>query len=350
MSDYIRKAIKGAFSTKQQSAYGTALSDTDITEAHPYEGNQIERSLEKFTDAELAGKGHEFPTYQRNRTANTSGSLSFDGSSYILGWVFSFINGNIMTNQPDDVNAPNTYQHENKMMNIDEPAIGKQLPVFTYVEQLADGVQNRYRDMLIKTLTITGKTGEQLKVQVELIGSGHYETSSLTMPDLVTTSFLRFSDIQLSYGGVNISADIKEITFKHINELSEKDGYFPGSGYLNSNPGAPQIRGRCLLIKRSVELSFKMLMKTDSTIEADSLANTIKAITVTAEGELIEDAYKHKLTIELPKVAIGEVKTSEDEGLFCLDCTCTVMWDSTLNAPYKSTIINTTPSYLVLPV
>jgi len=340
------KAIRGAFSTNQQTSYGTALPDTSITIAHPYEGNKIEKPLDKWNNKSMAGKGHEFATYVKNKGISTNGSLTFDSSSFILGWALAFLNGSCVSSQPDSTTA---YRHTIKMMDINDPSIGKQLPSFSYVEQLATGVQTKFRDMVIKSITITGKTKEQLKVSVEMLGSGFFETSTITMPAPGPASFLIFADVQLLWGASNISAELKSFSFKHTNELNEKDGYFPGSGRLNSNKDAPQIRGRCLVSSRSVELSWKMAMKTDSTIEADSLTNEVKAVTFTAEGDLIEDTYKHGLSLSFPQVVIKEVKTSEEDGMTCYDCSTELKWDDTLGAPYEAIITNITQSYLDLP-
>lgn len=180
MPDYMRKAaIRGGFSTKKQTAYGTAVTDVDITEAHPYEGNQIDFTVEKIDDKDQAGKGNEFPTWQANTTCSTQGTMNFHASSYILGFGFALVNGKLVTSQPDDVGAPDTYEHECSMMDIDDPAVGKQLPCFTYVEQLSTEHQRKYRDMLVKSLAISGQTGEHLKLNLELLGSGHRETSHI---------------------------------------------------------------------------------------------------------------------------------------------------------------------------
>lgn len=349
MPDFMRKAaIKGGFATKKQTAYGTAVTDVDITEAHPYEGNQIDFTVEKIDDKDQAGKGNEFPTWQANTTCSTQGTMNFHASSYILGFGFALVNGKLVTSQPDDVGAPDTYEHECSMMDIDDPAVGKQLPCFTYVEQLSTDHKRKYRDMLVKSLALSGQTGEHLKLGLELLGSGHWETSSITMPSLVQTSFLRFVDIQFDYDGTPLSAQLKDVNFKHVNTLAENDGYFPGSGILNETDGAPQVRGRCLCSARSVELTFKMLIK-NFDLETDMLNNTEKAITITAEGSTIETTYKHKLVLELPKVILKATKLGESDGFFVFDVETTILWDSTLNAPYKATIQNNVPEYLGTP-
>ena len=126
-----------------------------------------EEDPEKIDDKDQAGKGNEFPTWQANTTCSTQGTMNFHASSYILGFGFALVNGKLVTSQPDDVGAPDTYEHECSMMDIDDPAVGKQLPCFTYVEQLSTEHQRKYRDMLVKSLAISGQTGEHLNLNLE---------------------------------------------------------------------------------------------------------------------------------------------------------------------------------------
>jgi hypothetical protein len=344
MGDYIRKiGRKLALSADRQTAYGTALT-TSINASHPYEGNKIEKTLDKFTDEGQVGSGHEGSTYQKNKTSDTKGTLTFDGSSYILGLAFAFGNGKIVTTQPELTTM--TSVHEITQMNIDDPAVGKQLPATTIVEQRAVGKQRKFRDMIVKSIQLSGKTDEQLKVQVEFQGSGHYESSNLTMPGFVQTSFLRFVDVQFNYGGTEISAELQDLTFKHTNELALKTGYHPGCPALNTTPGAPKCRGRCLVTKRTVELSFKMLIKTDTTIDEDELSNEVKSITISAEGETIEGTYKHKMLLEFPSCAVKATKDTDEEDLEAYDVEMTIHWDDTIDGFYKATITNNVPSYL----
>lgn len=343
MGMYLRKAAqKVAIDVTQQTAYGTTLA-VDPTKSHPFDGSLIERPVEKTDDRDHVGKGHEFATMQENKFSDTRGSMTFLGSSWILGWAFAFANGSAI---PTQLGTTSAYDHVCKMMNIDDPAVGKQLPVTTLVEELGTGVQKKYRDMLVKSLTLTGKTGEHLSCQTEVVGSGHWEASSVTMPDLVTTSFLRMADVVFSFNSIDISADVKDFSFKAVNEVDEGGGYFPGSGYLSAADGSPQVRGRCLLGKRTVDLSFTALLKDDSSFEAASLANSIVPLTITATGSVIEETYRHKLLLEFPKVAIKGTKIGADGEFFSYNIDCTVMWDTTLGAPYKATITNDVTQYL----
>lgn len=336
-------SYKTALSVNQQSAYGTGLPDGDLTIMHPFNGKRAEIEPKKWNDADQSGKGHEYTTTQKNLSVDTKTSLEFDCTSFIAAWMFAFMCGQVVTTQPDAPGSPLVYEHKCKPMDISNPAVGKQLPVTSFVEDI-EGEQYKYRDMIVESGTLSGKTGEHLKLKIDLQGSGHYETSAITMPGLVQSSFLRFVDINLSYNATDYSADLQSIDFKHTNTLAKENGYYPGSGKLDASAGSPQVRGRCLVSKRQTDLSFKM-MRTDNTITQDDLQNTELPIVITAEGDTIENAYNHKIQLDL-KIYIEKAKITEEKDFYSYDITAKVIWDDALNAPFEATITNDVPAYL----
>jgi len=340
-------AIKTAFSTKKQSAYGTKLADVDIDKAHPLHGSEnIENPFEKFDDAEQFGKGHEFPTYQKNLTADSRVSRSADASSFLLGWVMAFGCGKITTSQPDSSGSPNVYEHEIKPMNIDDPTVGKQLPVTTIVEEITSFKKLLFRDMLVSEFTISGELKKQLQLAFSLIGSGHYENSTLTMPGLTSVSFLKMPGVSFTVGTKNFSPELLNFSFGFKNELAEDLGYHPGSGFLTSgDPSTPQIRGKLPVTKRSVNFSFECLTE-DNDLRQYMELNAEKAITLTAEGSTIENSYKHKLVLSLPKTWIKAVPLGREGNFLKYQVEVKIGWDATSGAPFVATITNDVAAYL----
>ena len=342
-----RKAgLRGAFSTNQQSAYGTAL--TTLTHAHPYDGSIFDFTCNKKTNAEQVGKGTEHPTRVRNTSCSSGATLKFDGSSFIIGFLFAFALGDVTTTQPDEIGAPNVYQHEIKEMKIDNPAIGRQLPVTTFVDQISTAWQYLYRDVLVKSVELSGQLEEDIVAAGEFLGSGYFEKVAISMPGPVSTSFISFSDLDVIYGGTSIAAKIQSFNFKHINEINEKHGYHPGSptlDWITSNP--PQCRGRAFTKKRSNELKIRVEAEDDSLHDA-MLNNTESAVTITGTGDLIEDIYHHKVEIIIPKTVIKVSKLGEQEDSFVYDLDFTNLYDETLEAPHKVIVTNNIPSYLGL--
>jgi Phage tail tube protein len=345
-----RKAgIKGAFSLKQQTAYGTGIPDVDLTECHPWDGTITDFSLNKINNANHAGKGHEHPTWSKNTTCSTSASFKFPGSSYAGLFVAGFGLGDNASIQPDIANAPNTWQHTLKEMNIDDPAVGAQLPQATFVDQIREGWQRKYRDMVVKSFSLSGEMEQMISIQADFLGSGHYSKSSITMPDLVSTSFLMFSKVLLTYNGTNIESKLQSVNFQHTNNLNER-GYYPQSPHLDL-PGLtdpPQCRSKCLVNTRTNELKFTMVADDDS-IDLDVLNNTEIPITLSAVGSLIEDTFYHQIDLVCPRAVLKTAPLTEKDGFFVSDVTCQLNYDATIGAPYQFVITTNIPSILGLP-
>jgi len=335
-------------SVKQQSAYGTALGNTDLTFAHPFTGEDfIKEAYTKANNAESYGKGHEFATgKQVNLTSDTTCSRTFDGSSAALGWVAAFALGDVSLTE---LSPGTVFEHTIKMMDVSDPAIGKQLPAATWVEQKADYSLLLYRDMVMKGFKITGALGKQIQVQFDMTGSGWWETSTLpSFPALQQVSFLRTADVTIDIGGTDVSATIKDFTFQYTNELADAAGYHPGSPKLLTAQGGFQVRGHCLVKKRTVTLNFKMRMDNNN-IRQDNLLNTERAITITATGDEIEPTFNHSMAISIPKAEFSKADIGTDDGAFIYDCEVLLKWDDTLNAPFEIVIVNDIPEYLALP-
>jgi len=336
------------FSPKKQSAFGNGLTDTDITLAHPFIGNDIvDRTIDKYDNKEEYGKGHEYPTTQNNLVSDTKASRNFEASSLILGWAFAFACGQVTTIQPDDVGSPNVYEHTFKLSDIDNPAVGIQLPATTIVEKLNSFQQKKFRDMVVSEISLSGKTKEQLKLGMQLVGSGHWEANSMVLPALAQVSFLRMADVVITVGAKDISAEAMEFEFSHKNNLAEDKGYHPGSGYLIADDSnSPQIRGHLVCEKRETALKFKVLLN-DSDLENFAENNLEKAISIVAEGNVIENTYKHKLELNFPKAFLKFTKVGVDGSLYVYDVEVSVAWDDTENTPFIAKVINNVPSYLV---
>lgn len=301
---------------------------------------------EKKDNKDEFGKGHEYPTEQTNTISDTRASRSFEASSLIAGWAFAFGCGECATIQPDDVGSPNVYEHTIKPAQIFDSAVGLQLPSTTLVEHLNSLQQNKYRDMVVSEVKLSGKIKEQLKIGIQLIGSGHYEANTMTLPDLAQVAFLRMADAVIMIGDKNISKKSMDFEFTHKSDLGEDKGYHPGSGYLIADDKtSPQIRGHCVATKRGTNLKLKVLMA-DTDLSEYAKNNTPKSISIVAEGKGIDESYNHKLELTFPRCFLKTTKVGTDGGLYVYDVDVTVGWDNTISAPFQIKITNNVPAYL----
>lgn len=332
--------LKHAFSLKQQTQYGTSLQDADIDKSHSTtDDSTVEFKTKKFTNAEEFGKGHGHATEVTTMSADTRVSLNFRCSSWIAGYLFALCCGEVATNE---LVVGTVYEHVFTLRQ------GTVLPVTSIIEQLADGMQTKYRDMLCQGVTISGKHEEHITAQATFIGSGHRESVTVTMPGFVTTSFPLFENVTFSIGVQDYSAELDDVSFGITNTVNEK-GYHPQSPKMDT-PGGKKIacRGRMMKNGETLELKFKMLYKDDS-IDTDALENNERQITLTAVGDPIDETHNHELKIEAPKAVIEAAPIGKDDKYYVYDCTTILKWDNSIPGPIKITLKNDMPEYLALP-
>jgi len=333
------KELKFGYSLKQQSAYSTALTTVDA--CHDCNNdNTFEFPLKKVDNANTVGKGHRWPTKRRTISQDAKLSQTFQCSSWILGYILSYALGYVETTE---VVPGSVYEHLFKIADVD------QLPVTTIWQELAPGNQIAVRDCCIQSFSLSGKTEEHIEAQHTIIGSGHYASSAVSIPDLVTTSFLLFHNVQFKYNAVDISAKIKDLTFSFQNQLNEKDGYCPGCPkFLTPNGKEVAVRKRLLKTGEQADLKFKMLYENND-IRTDDLENIERNITITASGDPIDETHNHECKIEIPKATINSHSLGKEENYFVYDCQVGFNWDNTITGPFQVTLKNNIPEYLALP-
>ncbi len=333
--------VMWAFSSKKQSAYGTALADGDLTLAYPFRGPDIlERKPDLATDEDEMGRGHEWPTAQEVERWDCKLKRNFDVTSFMAAWAGAFGLGQVSTNQPDPVGNPTVYEHTGLFSDPDTS--GHQNPAATVVEKLSSGIKRKIKDLTVDKFIISGEGRNRLQLELILAGSGQVEDSSLSMPALTTGSFLRMSGTKLEIGisgaEVDVSSRLRQWTLRVDNGLQLQDGYYPNSGLY---------RGRCLFGRRKASLSLTLDLDAGST-ELDYLENNqeLKAI-LTAEGETISGSYKHKLVITIPKLRYRTALIAEEGHKLVYRLDCNLFYDSSLSGPLELKVTNTQSSYLI---
>ncbi|MGD2087263.1 MAG: hypothetical protein PVH61_13850 [Candidatus Aminicenantes bacterium] len=339
MAFHNTKDLKFGYSLKQQSDYGTAL--TAVEANHDCNNdNTFEFPHKKVNNANTYGKGHRWPTKRETISQDAKLSQTFQCSSWILGYILSFSMGYVETTEV----VPGVYSNLFKIANVN------QLPVTTVWQQLADGNQIAVRDALIQSFSLSGKTEEHIEAQHSIIGSGYYESSAVSIPDLVTTSFLLFHNVQFQYNGVDISAKVKDLTFSYQNQLNEKDGYCPGCPkFITPNNLEVAVRKRLLKSGEQADLKFKMLYENNE-IQTDDLENIERDITITAVGDPIDATHNHECKIEIPKAVIDSHSLGKENNYYVYDCQVGFNWDNTITGPFQITLKNNIAEYLALPV
>jgi hypothetical protein len=345
--------FKWAFSLKQQSDYGTVLPGTDITYSYPLDNRFIpDQGTEQWTNEGTAGKGHQFLTEVVNLYQDSQFKHTLRCSSFILPFLFGLAVGEIVSVQPDDIGAPNTWRHTIKPKRTADAAWNAQLPVTSIVWQPWPGKQVIFRDKLIKAIALSAQKGAALMADVDWIGSGYYETSSITIPEPEQVSFLNFPQISFDFGGTDLTAEVDDFKFSLTNNLIEKD-YPGGSPRLDSSDEtSPWVRKRLLKNGEKPEtfdLSFQVFLDPAIDFQQLALDRTEKNLIFGFKGDLIEDIYYHEVKLKVPKCIMKPSKIAEKDGFFVWDVQTHILYDSGIDAPFEIEITNTTQEYLALP-
>jgi len=288
-----------AFSTKKQVDYDTPIPDADIDKSHSLrEISVAEITKEARSDRDSYGKGHEFATTFREVARDLRISRSFDGSSLILGWLFAFGLGKIVTIQPDSTGSPNTYLHT---MTFFDPSVENtaQLPVTSIIEKVsgAAALKRLLPSLALASLTVSGEGFEHLVAAADFIGSGAASASTKVMPGLTAVSFLasNYAIVKLGDTEEDITTRVRSWSVALNNDPREARGYFPSSGLY---------RGRMEIGKRSIVPSLVVDLAEDSDLYDDFLSHTELALDMYCEGDVVEEGkpYKHYLRIRFPNL------------------------------------------------
>lgn len=323
--------------TNRQSAYGTPIADAALTAATLFQGPDLaEHTPEMLSDAEAAGKGHEWATTQEIERWSTGLRREFDLSSLTAGWVGAFGLGAVTSVQQG---ATAAFLHT---MTPLSPAVSTQLPSTTIVERLDSGNRHRYQDLVVSDFEISGEGKDRLKLAVNFVGSGRRTASVLAMPALTAASFLRMSGVSLRVGPpgaeVEVAARLRKFAFGWDNALLADDGYFPGSGLF---------RGRCEYGTRKATLSMSLMMDGTATQQGFLENNSVLSVIITATGALIASPHFHLVRLTFPRVFYAVVGVSKEDDRLVHDIECSVMFDLPTSRVVTLEVVNTQTTYLV---
>lgn len=355
--------IRWAYSLKKQTAYGTALALTDLTQSHPFEGTDIGDHAPNMSDnAALYGKGHEFATRQYLLSWDARFRRQCFLTSKIAGWAFAFHTGTD-TVTALDVGPPAAYAHAFKYQDpfgTGYYGSGRQLPVTTIVEQVTSGLVRKFPSMLVSAIELTGPQNDFCRCAIDLVGSGAMSripatgVGSQTWPtgtaadegERLRTAAMLFEH-GISGGLADISCDIRSFRFRSEYSLAEADGYCPGSGYLTpGDPTSGQIRNKLEFLRRAILLEWVVRAGSDVTIFQRLEGLVELAATITLTGADINGTDSHKVIIDVPRLMYRAVPIATDGDMIVYNVSTVVFMDDTLVDPWQVTVQNTDAAYL----
>ena len=296
--------VTWAFTTKKETAYGTALADGDLTLRVTTPQVEAARISKTFrSDQDHAGKGHEFTTELEEVNRDLRRATTFDASSLTLAWVAAFGMGKVATTQPNPGGNPTAYDHAITLADI--ATTGKHAPTTTVYEELTAGLKRRLVSLACNDFALTGRATDPVQLTANWTGSGQTTDGALSpLPSLTSQSFFLGADADILFGPPSAAVSIKDRVLEwslRVSQNLESDlGYHPGSG---------KNRGRLWVGPRRVSASLTLFAQETDDLETLFLGDTVRELQIVLNGDQIGPGPEiHKAVALLPAVRVTSME------------------------------------------
>jgi len=277
--------------------------------------------------------------------------VDFDVCSETIGRLLFYTMGGVVSN-PSTGAFIHTFSLQNP--NI----VGRQLPAFTYVEQIGSNTSNEldvlYPSCVMDTLSISGDSLNRIMGSATFRGSG-----KRTSPSVNATTAINFAtqvgpSQNLNYfyntqvgmvfnpisGGavLNYGCDYDSFSFVIRNGLNPESGYRAGCAKFQTtaDPTSGAIRSEMLFGPRDIDLSFTVRLN-QSSKEYDYLQKQkllTGSVTLTG-GTISGSTLSHKLQISFDQAAMETaVIGAEADNMVTLQVSLQPL--ATIASPFKA--------------
>jgi hypothetical protein len=241
--------------------------------------------------------------------------MDFDLSSENIGRLLYYAMG------VDAINSPESEIYTHSFLLKDPSTATRQLPVFSYLEQIGTEHNVLYPSCVIDTLTISGDSLNRVMGSCAFKGSGKRTSPSgvnfSTQVGLAqslnyfynTQVAISFEDVNEVLDPLNYQCDYDNFSLTIRNELNPDSGYRAGCGkYQVDNDGTSGVvRSEMLFGQRDIDLSFTVRMNQSSKEYAYLQKQKLLSGTITLTGPTISDSYKHRLIFSFDQAAMEAV-------------------------------------------
>jgi hypothetical protein len=245
---------------------------------------------------------------------------------------------------------------------LDPNTAGRQLPSFSYVEQIGGEHDVLYPSCTMDTLSISGDSLNRIMGSCTFKGSGKRTSpSNVSFATQVGSAqnlnyfynsqvVISFEDVAEVLPTLNYTCDYDNFTFAIRNGLNPESGYRAGCGtYQVANDSTSGvIRSEMLFGQRDVDLSFTVRMNQSSKEYEYLQKQKMLSGTVTLTGGVITGVHKHRLIFSFDQAAMETVVIgAEVDNIVTLQVTLKPM--ATVSNPNRAveiTLTNAVPSYI----
>jgi hypothetical protein len=318
----IRETLIG-FTKNKQAALQTALSSGSFISMKKLNAQMANPTLNIETDAAEIGKPNEFATQIFKTSWDVKGSMEKYLGADFAAWVIAFALGDV-TESPSG-----TYT----IIPLDTVADGLELPSFGYVEQIRPGasavIDRHVIGCAIDDFAIAigvGPSRANAKITANFVGCGKYaEPSTITLPSITDDVLLSAASLTCTINSMDYvtAKNLISLNATYKNNIRLDDGFYPGSGFLTSDPTSGAIRGRLEIGDREIGLQFTARFVHDS----DELTK-LYALTPGTASWSLTNSSSASLLFEYDNVAFKVAEVGETNGIVTVQVTVEPLYDT----------------------
>lgn len=321
------RSITGAWRALSRLKQVDIATAKTVNVSFYFEGDPMEPEPETFFANKDEITGALLPTVSRLLNRKLVGKHKSKAYPDLVGLLASMA---MFKDTSTVVGATTAYKHK-----IEMDAAVVELPYRTLVEN--DGLaQFVYTGVACTGFTLSGKRGEFVEIEADLLGSGAEATDATSKPARVSESYLAYGDVKFYKGGTydgtsvtgatELSADLKDFKIslknnaKHVFKMGDATG----------NVGSIR-RG----LKFDVEFEATIELS-DQTHRTDFLAGTEFVCQLPIVGGTANGAAKYTVEAIFPRLVYKAAKKGVDDGILKLAANFEVLHDAT----YGGLILN----------
>jgi tail tube protein len=179
-------------SLARETAIGVSAT---VDTAFNFEGPPVDIVINEAQTDENEITGLNEPGAHEILNWKLEGAHTQRATPHNLAYFLSAVMGKVTTQTPDAGNDPTVRRHW-----IERDLVNVQLPTITLVE--FDGIaQKRFPGVFVQSVRVDGDRNDFLRVEAQMGGMGKEESSAIAKPTVVSESYLRYGDVEITRGG-----------------------------------------------------------------------------------------------------------------------------------------------------
>lgn len=315
-----------------QSAYGNAVIEADLLERARFDGQAFASIVPTFwSDDQLSGRGHEFPTERDPVKWDTSLQLARHVDDWFAGWMLAQV---LQEHSVTNVGA--VYTHVFKPLSSTRQAKATTV----YFEDSA-AIKYKMPDMVGVELTVTIPENGPVTASLSLNGSGRWTDGAFgsALPALAARTLLLGSDADVLIGASGAAASIKprlrQAQWKVTRTIEVHRA--PGGGLYAVQANVDQQRASFSFVMRAIE--------TEGAAEPRTLmiANTLREVQIN-----VNSGASAQLKAKFPNAYVKTTPVMDGKYLaWQIDAGDQDLVKVGANEIIEATVINGQATYLV---